>query len=159
MTDLSQEEGRRELGCFFTMKAAAGGVKQAGAGAMNVFEVAQWYVQTKILGSIQGMKALLLDEHTATTVGLVCSQSRALELQVYCVDRLTNPTRRPMGGFRAVCLLRPTGESIRALRDELEHPSFDEYHLFFTSTLPDHLLKDLAQADKRQVLLYSRYRS
>jgi vacuolar protein sorting-associated protein 45 len=133
------------------MKSLAGSAQQTAAGSMNVFAAAQWYVQTKILGSIQGMKALLLDDCTATIAGLVCSQSRALELQVYCVDRLKNESRRPMGGFRAVCLLRPTGESVRALRDELAAPTFDEYHVFFTSTLPDHLLKDLAQADKKQV--------
>jgi hypothetical protein len=49
---------------------------------MDVWAAAKWYVITKALGSVPGMKVLLLDDATATTVGLVCSQSLALHHQV-----------------------------------------------------------------------------
>jgi len=40
-----------------------------------------------------GMKVMLLDSATAAAVSLVCSQSQALEHQVYHVDKLGNPRR------------------------------------------------------------------
>ena len=37
---------------------------------------------------------------------------------------------------KAVCLLRPTPENIRALKQHLAEPRFLEYHLFFTNMVP-----------------------
>ena len=119
---------------------------------MDPWAAAQWYVVAKALGSVPGMKVMLLDSATAATVGLVCSQSQALERQVYHVDKLGNPRTRRLGGFRALVIVRPTPDSLRDLRQELADPKFDEYHLFFTNTLQDHHLQDIARADLCQVV-------
>ena len=113
---------------------------KAPAAPMDTWEAARWYVVTKALGSVHGMKVMLLDSSTAATVGLVCSQSRALELQVYHVDRLDAARAKRLGGFHAVVIVRPSLDNIRALRQELADPKFDDYHLFFTNTLQDHHL-------------------
>ena len=60
-----------------------------------------------------GMKVMLLDSATAATVSLVCSQSQALEHQVYHVDKLGNPRARRLGGFRALVIVRPTPDKPR----------------------------------------------
>eukprot|EP00802_Teleaulax_amphioxeia_P004149 Tamp_04153.p1 GENE.Tamp_04153~~Tamp_04153.p1 ORF type:complete len:458 (-),score=130.31 Tamp_04153:1985-3358(-) len=119
---------------------------------MDPWAAAQWYVVAKALGSVPGMKVMLLDSATAATVGLVCSQSQALERQVYHVDKLGNPRTRRLGGFRALVIVRTTPDSLRDLRQELADPKFDEYHLFFTNTLQDHHLQDIARADLCQVV-------
>ena len=119
---------------------------------MNPFTAAKWYVVTKAIGSVPGMKVMLLDPCTSATVGLVCSQSQALESQVYHVDKLDNPRRKKLGGFRAVVIVRPSSENLRVLRQELADPKFDEYHLFFTNTVHDHHLQDIARSDFSQVV-------
>ena len=125
---------------------------KAPAAPMDTWEAARWYVVTKALGSVHGMKVMLLDSSTAATVGLVCSQSRALELQVYHVDRLDAARAKRLGGFHAVVIVRPSLDNIRALRQELADPKFDDYHLFFTNTLQDHHLQDIARSDLSQVV-------
>lgn len=118
---------------------------------MDIWEAARSCVVKKAIDGVPGMKALLLDDVTSKIVSLVCSQSEALSMQVYAVDKLDNPLRKPIGGFRGVCFIRSTPETIRVLCRELSDPKFESYHLFFTNSLPDHLLKDIAQADKKQV--------
>ena len=119
---------------------------------MNPWSAAKWYVLTKALGSVPGMKVMLLDSTTSATVGLVCSQSQALECQVYHVDKLDNPRRKRLDGFRAVVIVRPSSDNLRVLRQELADPKFDEYHLFFTNTVHDHHLQDIARSDFSQVV-------
>ena len=109
-------------------------------------------VAKKCIESVDGIKALLLDDDTAPIVGLVLSHTQALKVQVFAIDKLDNPTRKPMGYIKAVCIIRPSQANMKVLRRELERPNFQEYHLFFTNTLPDHMLKELAQADLEQVL-------
>ena len=48
--------------------------------------------------------------------------------------------------------MRPTIENIRAIRQELADPKYDEYHLFFTNTLHDHHLQNIARSDLSQVV-------
>ena len=119
---------------------------------MDPWAAARWYVVVKALGSVPGMKVMLLDSATTATVGLVCSQSQALEHQVYHVDKLGNPRTQRLGGFRALVIVRPTPDNLRDLRQELADPKFDEYHLFFTNTLQDHHLQDIARADLCQIV-------
>jgi vacuolar protein sorting-associated protein 45 len=135
------------------MAAAVSGKVSAtnSSAGMDVHEAARLYVTQKCIDSVAGIKALLLDDDTSACVGLVISHTKALNLQVYIIDKLDNPIRKPVGRINAVCIIRPTPENIRVLRKELSQPRFEEYHLFFTNTLPDHLLKDLAQADVAQV--------
>eukprot|EP00961_Rhodomonas_salina_P021641 290794-Rhodomonas_salina.1 len=130
-----------------------GGTAPGGGGSneMDIWEAARSCVVKKAIDGVPGMKALLLDDVTSKIVSLVCSQSEALSMQVYAVDKLDNPLRKPIGGFRGVCFIRSTPETIRVLCRELSDPKFESYHLFFTNSLPDHLLKDIAQADKKQV--------
>ena len=90
--------------------------QKGGAGPlapMDPWAAVRWYVVVKALGSVPGMKVMLLDSATAATVSLVCSQSQALEHQVYHVDKLGNPRARRLGGFRALVIVRPTPDKPR----------------------------------------------
>ena len=72
-------------------------------------------------------------------------------MQVYHVDKLQNPSRKSLGGFRGVVIVGPTSENMRLLRQELAEAKLDEYHLFFTNTIHDHHVQDLARCDLSQV--------
>ena len=74
-------------------------------------------------------------------------------MQVYHVDKLQNPSRKSLGGFRGVVIVGPTSENMRLLRQELAEAKLDEYHLFFTNTIHDHHVQDLARSDLSQVQL------
>jgi len=132
--------------------ASSSAAGKASTSTMDPWAAAKWYIVTKALGSVPGMKVMLLDNATSATVGLVCSQSQALEFQVYHADKLENPRTKKLDGFRAVVIVRPSSENIRAIRQELSDPKFDEYHLFFTNTLQDHHLQDIARSDLSQVV-------
>ena len=95
------------------------------------------------------MKSLILDEETSRTVSLVCSHTQILNQQVYSVERLDSMSKKRMGRIRA------TPINIRRLAQELSSPKYEEYHIFFTNTIAEHLLKDLAQSDVSQVKLSS----
>lgn len=129
---------------------ASGGAAASSEQRLDVRD-AVWKGVQRCIEAVSGIKALLLDTETAGVVGLVLSQTKALKMQVFSMDRLDNKERRPVGYIKAVCIIRPTQENIRVLKRELESPNYDEYHVFFTNTLPDHMLKDLAQADFKQV--------
>lgn len=121
-------------------------------GPLDVFEAAKAYVTNKCMETVSGIKSLLLDDETAASVGLVVSHTKALHYQVYAIDRLDNSMRKPVGHIKALCIIRPTQENVKVLQRELSEPRFEEYHIFFTNTLPDHLLKDLALSDVGQVV-------
>ena len=124
----------------------AGGIEQR----MDARE-AVWRGVQRCIDSVSGIKAMLLDGDTAGIVGLILSQTKALKMQVFAMDRLDNPERKPIGYIKAVCIVRPSQENMRVLKRELEKPNYEEYHLFFTNALPEHMLKDLAMADYNQV--------
>lgn len=46
------------------------------------------------------------------------------------------PCDKSVAHVKAVCLLRPTPENLRALKQHLAEPRFLEYHLFFTNMVP-----------------------
>ena len=121
---------------------------------MDVWEAVRHYVYTKAIEEVHGVKCLILDEETSRTVSLVCSHTQILNAHVYSVERLDSMSKKRMGRVRAVCILRPTSMNVRRLAQELSSPKYEEYHIFFTNTIAEHLLKDLAQSDVSQVHQY-----
>jgi vacuolar protein sorting-associated protein 45 len=102
--------------------------------------------------NVQGMKVLLLDKETTGIVSMVYTQSQILQKEVFLFEKLDAPNREVMGHLKAVCFLRPTVENIHLLITELREPKYGEYHLFFTNTLKNVSLEDLAQADEHEVV-------
>lgn len=89
-----------------------------------------------------------------TIVSMVSGMNEILSKDVYLVETIdkdhggaANSALRTM---KAVCLLRPTEENIRLLKQKLSlsPPEFAEYHLFFTNVVPGDALRRLADADK-----------
>jgi len=98
------------------------------------------------------MKVLLLDEETTGIVSLVYSQTEILQEEVYLFERIDANYREEMPYIKAFCFLRPTGQNLRALQQELRTPKYGEYYLIFTNLVSNEYLKELAQADEHEVV-------
>lgn len=118
---------------------------------MNVIQAIQFYINNMV-SNIQGMKVFLLDKETTGFVSMVYTQSQILQKEVFLFEKIDQANREVMGHLKAVCFLRPTEENIKLLKDELSSPKYGEYHIFFSNTLKNVLLEELAQADEHEVV-------
>lgn len=81
-------------------------------------------------------------------VGMVYSMNDILARDVFLVEALDGDhDRASTAHLKAVCLLRPTPDNVRALVGHLREPRFLEYHLFFTNVVPQDLMRKVADAD------------
>jgi len=116
---------------------------------------------TKMLSSstVQGMKALLMDDDTTRMVGMVCSLTEVIGKEVYVVERIQEQAHddakqnAAIAHLKAVVFLRPTRESVEALCAALRKPRFKEYHVFFSNTLSPELMRMIAEADAEHELV------
>eukprot|EP01087_Luapelamoeba_hula_P003470 TRINITY_DN13278_c0_g1_i1.p1 TRINITY_DN13278_c0_g1~~TRINITY_DN13278_c0_g1_i1.p1 ORF type:complete len:564 (+),score=111.57 TRINITY_DN13278_c0_g1_i1:78-1769(+) len=118
---------------------------------MDVVQAVQDYV-TKMVESVAGMKVLIMDKETAGIVSMVYSQSAVLQKEVYLFERLDSENRELMAHLRAVCFLRPTADNCQLLDKELRKPKYGEYHIFFSNTIKNNYLEELAEADEHEVV-------
>lgn len=113
---------------------------------MNVIEAARDCI-SQIVTSVPGPKILLLDEETLEFVSVVYTQSQIIQKEVYLTVLLSNGNRDEIPGAKAVCFLRPTMDNINLLKEELENPKYDKYHLCFSNLLGTGDLQSLATSD------------
>ncbi|EXC26585.1 Vacuolar protein sorting-associated protein 45-like protein [Morus notabilis] len=120
---------------------------------MVLVSAARDYVN-RMLQDISGMKVLILDSHTVSTVSVVYSQSELLQKEVFLVELIesTSLSRESMSHLKAVYFLQPTSENIQHLRRQLASPRFGEYHLFFSNILKDTQIHILADSDELEVV-------
>jgi vacuolar protein sorting-associated protein 45 len=84
-------------------------------------------------------------------VAMVYSMNDILAKEVYLVESL-DASHESLGHMKAICLVRPTADTIRELVRHLKEPKFLEYHIFFTNIVPQDLLRKLADADHLSVV-------
>ncbi|XP_059453317.1 vacuolar protein sorting-associated protein 45 homolog isoform X1 [Corylus avellana] len=108
----------------------------------------------RMLQDISGMKVLILDSHTVSTISVAYSQSELLQKEVFLVELVDNisKSKESMSHLKAVFFLRPTSENIQRLRRQLASPRFGEYHLFFSNLLKDTQIHNLADSDEQEVV-------
>ncbi|KAK4722144.1 hypothetical protein R3W88_012377 [Solanum pinnatisectum] len=108
----------------------------------------------RMLQDISGMKVLILDSSTVSSVSVVYSQSELLKKEVFLVELVDSiaMSKESMSHLKAVYFLRPTSENIQHMRRQLAKPRFGEYHLFFSNILKDTQLHMLADSDEHEVV-------
>lgn len=57
-----------------------------------------------------------------------------------------------MKHLKCICFVRPSPESIQALVDELRHPKYSEYFLYFSNVLRKSQIERLAEVDESEVV-------
>ena len=118
---------------------------------MDVLAAVRSYV-TKAVKLAQGMKVLLLDDETTPIISLALSQSEILKEEVYLFEKINQDKREAMPHLQAICFFRPTEDTLEALKKELRNPKYGTYYLFFTNTVNENYLRQIAYADELEVI-------
>ncbi|KAI7865403.1 Sec1-like protein [Spinellus fusiger] len=118
---------------------------------MNVVKAVQHYVD-KMVNSVPGMKALLLDTETTPIISLVTTQSALLTKECYLIDRIDNHNKGKMKHLKCICFLRPTPETLQFLIEELRDPAYGDYYLYFSNTVSKADIERLAEVDEHEVV-------
>ncbi|WFD29515.1 vacuolar protein sorting-associated protein 45 [Malassezia sp. CBS 17886] len=105
---------------------------------MDVGKAISAYME-RMVQEVQGMKMLLLDEHTTPTISASMTQSALLEHEVYLTDMLENGTRDRMPHLQCIVYVRPCTASLEAL-------------CHFSNTVPKQYIERLAEADQHQLV-------
>ena len=116
-----------------------------------------------MLSSVQGMKTLLLDDDIKTYVSLVFTQSQLLEKGVFLTSPLfpkptsenaktTQQRTEKMTHLKCIILCRPTKANVQQIISAINEPLYGEYHLFFSNSLPQEYLRDLAESDVKNMV-------
>ncbi|KAK1932646.1 Sec1 family protein [Babesia divergens] len=108
-----------------------------------------------MLDRVKGLKLLILDDATASSISLVQTHSYLLEGGVLLTtnindDNLYKGESRNLGNLRhlkAVYIIRPSHTNIARLCDQLRAGYFKEYHLYFTSLPLEGQLEMVAKND------------
>ena len=110
----------------------------------------------RILDDQKEMKALILDSETISIVSLVISQTEILQRDVFLVEKiektLIERNGERLGHLVGVFFIRPTEENILLIQRSLEYPKYGSYAIYFTNSVPPQLLRDLASADRMDVI-------
>lgn len=135
---------------------------------MDVVAAINAYI-TRMVEQTSGVKVLLLDADTVCGSGrleeaytdhqsqtpimsMASTTSALLSQEVYLTDRLDNTARERMPHLKCICFLRPTQSSLAAMEEELRHPRYSGYWIFFTNILQKSAIERLAEADQSEVV-------
>lgn len=119
---------------------------------MNIQIAASHYLED-ILNENCGVKALITDAETLTTISLAMTRTELFSHDVIATEELSELCEKPVNpvvsALKSVCILRPSRENFALLAKELSsNPHFTRYSLYFTNTLMDIEIRNLAQNDK-----------
>jgi len=102
-----------------------------------------------------GMKVLLMDKDTTTSVSLSCPQSQIMKKEVFLfeiLDSRVSSQQITLSYLKCVVLIRPTSENIRLLAKEIANPRYGSYFVYFTNRASKADLKTLAESDGNEVV-------
>lgn len=120
---------------------------------MDLMELMSSRIDLILDGAGPGMKVLLMDAETTTSVSLSCPQSRIMKREVFLFENLhSRAAAKNLGYLKCVVLARPTSENVRLLAREVASPRYGSYHIYFTNRVKRADLKALAEADANEVV-------
>lgn len=124
---------------------------QAEAIIMDIYESVRLYF-SKMFAIPPGMKVLVVDEETLSIISVVIAFSEIMEKDIFLVERI-KAAREPLNHLTGVYFVRPTSENVTLISQELKSPKYASYYLFFSHALSKQSLKQLAEADIREVVV------
>ena len=117
---------------------------------MDVVVAVKNYISRMINDSGPGMKALLMDRETTSIVSMVYTKSEIAQKEVYLFESIESMHRDEMKHLKVVSFLRPTEENIQLLCQELRHPRYGKYYLYFSHAVSKSDVKLLAESDENE---------
>lgn len=100
----------------------------------------------------RAIRVLLLDNNTSPIISLITTQSDLLKREIYLVDRLENDSRDQLRNLDCICFLKPSDYTITRLCDEIGHPRYANYKIYFNDIISKSRLERLAQSDDMEVV-------
>lgn len=67
-------------------------------------------------------------------------------------EKIGQANREAMPHLQAICFLRPTESTLADLKKELRDPKYGKYYLFFTNSVTEEYLREVAYADELEVI-------
>ncbi|XP_002123555.2 vacuolar protein sorting-associated protein 45 [Ciona intestinalis] len=117
---------------------------------MDVVLAVKMYVSKMISDSGPGMKSLMMDKETTGVVSIVYAKSEILQKEVYLFETIGATSRDSMKHMKVIVFVRPTKENVQYLCEELKHPRYGQYYLYFSHALSKSDLKMLAESDEHE---------
>ncbi|VDN00717.1 unnamed protein product [Thelazia callipaeda] len=120
---------------------------------MDVVTAAQQYISEMVRLAGPGMKVLMMDRFTTSTVSCVYAQSDMMQKEVYLFERLdSGGLRESIKHLKCIAFLRPTPEIIDLLSEELRFPKYGQYYIYFCNIISKTDVKALAEADDQETV-------
>uniref|UniRef100_A0A1I7W251 Vacuolar protein sorting-associated protein 45 n=1 Tax=Loa loa TaxID=7209 RepID=A0A1I7W251_LOALO len=120
---------------------------------MDVIMAAQQYISEMIRLAGPGMKVMMMDKCTTSTVSCVYAQSDMMQKEVYLFERIDSVAlREPIKHLKCITFLRPTVENIHLLAEELRFPKYGQYYIYFCNIISKTDVKALAEADDQETV-------
>ncbi len=119
---------------------------------LNLVEVVKDYVDN-MLAESSGRKALILDKETLAIVSLVYSRTTILQKEVFYIEVIDNIPDEKLTHLKALFFLRCTDDNLQKVCNELKDPTFSQYSLYFSSTVPHDKVQRIADADTHNVVV------
>ncbi|MFH4977828.1 hypothetical protein AB6A40_004537 [Gnathostoma spinigerum] len=118
---------------------------------MDIVTAARQYISEMIRLAGPGIKVLLMDKETTSTVSCVYSQSDVMQKEVYLFERIdSGVVREPIKHLKCIVFIRPTKENIQLLKEELRSPCYSQYYIYFCNIISKTDVKILAEADEQE---------
>lgn len=100
----------------------------------------------------KAIRVLILDDNTAPIISLISTQSDLLKREIYLVNRLENENRDQLRNLDCICFLKPSDYTITKLSQEIGHPKYANYKLYFNNIISKSRLERLAESDDLEVV-------
>lgn len=123
---------------------------------MNLYKVNEVYFNKLFTedwnDEIKG-KVLLVDKFTMGIISMCYGQSQLLQQDVVLIELIENYRQLDqMKHLNCIIYIKPVAESIDFLLQELNHPHFNNYRLYFNNIINKSLLEKIAEYDKFEVI-------
>jgi len=119
---------------------------------MDLVNVVQTYILKILEEAGPGMKVMLLDAETTPIVSLAFAQSALMRQEIYLFERLqSSPVKEDLRHLKCIVIVRPE-DSINNVCAEIANPRYGSYYLNFTNIIPKSAVKQIAEADMKEVV-------
>lgn len=118
---------------------------------MDAYGAVRAYFAKMLSVSGAGMKILILDEETLGIFSVALAFSEIMDRELFLVERIKS-AREPLKHLSSVFFIQPSAENITLISEELKNPRYASYYIFFSHALSKQALKQLAEADTREVV-------
>lgn len=119
---------------------------------IDCVEQVRGYVEEILKQEGEEMRALVVDQETASIISLVYSRSDILRQSVYLFETLEDETREVLPHLKGIFLIRPTERNFFLLAEEILHPKYKSYEVNVTNFVAPTLTTKLALADRHRVV-------